>query len=68
MLKLKQQKNTIDHDAILLANRISMLQNEENKIMKKIENTRKRAQQIIDIKKQNEERYNTLLTVEAERE
>lgn len=51
MLKLKQQKNTINHDAILLANRISMLQNEENKIIKKIENTRKRAQQIVDIKK-----------------
>jgi len=61
MLKLKQQKKTMDYDATLLANRISMLQNEENRIMKKIENTRKRAEQILEIKKHNEERYKTLL-------
>ena len=51
MLKLKQHKKTVDNDAMLLANRITMLQNEEMKIMKKIENTRKRAEQILEIKK-----------------
>lgn len=34
----------MDRDAKLLANRISMLENEESRIMKKIENTRKRAE------------------------
>lgn len=34
----------MDKDANLLANRIAMLENEEYKIMKKIENTRKWAQ------------------------
>ena len=54
LIKLKQQKNVMDRDATLLANRISMLENEENRIMKKIENTRKRAEQILEIKKNNE--------------
>ncbi len=67
-MKLKQQKKTVDHDAVLLANRISMLQIEESKIMKKIENTRKRAEQILEIKKQNEERYHTLMVSEQEKE
>ena len=34
----------MDRDANLLANRIAMLESEEYKIMKKIENTRKRAE------------------------
>ena len=41
----------MDRDATLLANRIAMLQNEEDRIMKKINNTRKRAEQILEIKK-----------------
>jgi len=68
MLKLKQMKKTIDYDSILIANRISMLQNEESKIMKKIENTRKRAEQILEIKKANENRYKTLVQLEQEKE
>jgi hypothetical protein len=34
----------MDRDANLLANRIAMLETEEYRIMKKIENTRKRAE------------------------
>ena len=45
-----------------------MLQTEEGRILKKIENTRKRAEQILEIKKQNEQRYKTLIQVEQEKE
>lgn len=41
--KMKQARKTVDKDANMLANRISMLQHEEKKLMKKIEDTRKRA-------------------------
>lgn len=34
----------MDRDAKLLGNRIAMLETEESRIMKKIENTRKRAE------------------------
>jgi hypothetical protein len=54
----------MDRDANLLANRIAMLETEEYRIMKKIDNTRKRAEQIIEIKKTNEERYYNLIKAE----
>ena len=44
-------------DATLLSNRIAMLQTEENKLLKKIQNTRKRAEEIMELKKRNEERF-----------
>ena len=37
-----------------------LLDNEQNRIMKKIENTRKRADQMLEIKKNNEERAQKL--------
>ena len=58
----------MDRDANLLANRIAMLESEEYKIMKKIENTRKRAEQILEIKKNNEERYLNLMRAEKIKE
>ena len=58
----------MDRDANLLANRIAMLESEEYKIMKKIENTRKRAEQIMEIKKNNEERYLNLMKAEQIKE
>lgn len=48
----------IEQDANLLANRISMLQQEEEKIMKKINQTRKRADEIMRAKKRNDEMFN----------
>jgi chaperonin cofactor prefoldin len=50
MLKLKYAKRDMDYDATLLSNRINMLQNEEDRIMKKIDKTRKRAEQIKNIR------------------
>ena len=44
ILQLKQKKNVVHKDSQLLANRISLLQTEENRLLKKIENTRKRAE------------------------
>ena len=58
----------MDQDANLLANRIAMLESEEYKIMKKIANTRKRAEQILEIKKNNEERYINLMKAEQMKE
>ena len=68
LLKLKNQKKLMDKDSISLANRISMLQTEESRIMKKIENTRRRAEQILEIKKHNEERYIAIMKAEQEKE
>jgi hypothetical protein len=47
----------MDRDATALANRISMLQNEERKLMKKIDDTRKRADEITTLKQRNDEKY-----------
>lgn len=45
----------MEKDEKLLENRIKMLQNEEMKLMKKIDMTRKQAEKILAIKKENEE-------------
>jgi hypothetical protein len=47
----------IEKDAEMLANRISMLQQEEEKIMKKIQQTRKRAEEILKAKQRNDELF-----------
>ena len=46
----------IERDAQLLANRIALLKQEEMKTWKKIEDTRKRTQEIVSLKNRNEER------------
>jgi len=43
LLKLKVKKKEVDKDSSLLRKRISLLQNEEDKILKKIQKTRERA-------------------------
>merc|ERR1711948_105634 len=44
-------------DAQLLANRIALLKQEEEKAWKKIEETRKRATEITELRNQNEEKF-----------
>ena len=44
ILKLKQKRRVIDQDSSLLANRIALLETEEQRIAKKIAITRKRAE------------------------
>lgn len=60
VLNLKRKKKMADHDAQLLANRIAMLESEQTRLMKKIENTRRRADQINEVKKNNELRARRL--------
>ena len=47
---------SIEKDATLLANRIALLQQEEMKTWKKIEETKKRAHEIQEVKKKKDER------------
>jgi hypothetical protein len=52
--QLRNQKAQYDHEEKLLANRINLLQNEEARILKKIDHTRRKAEQILETKKLNE--------------
>lgn len=47
---------SIEKDAQLLANRIALLKQEEMKTWKKIDDTKKRTNEILTLKKRNEER------------
>ena len=57
LLRAKQKFYAMKNDATLLSNRIQMLQAEENKLMKKIQNTWKRADEILEIKWRNEQKF-----------
>ena len=48
--------NSVDRDAQLLANRIALLKQEEIKTRKKIDETRKRAQEVLKLKQRNNEK------------
>merc|ERR1719343_1991139 len=54
----KEARKRTELDAQLLANRIALLKQEEEKAWKKIEETRKRASEISDLRKQNEQKFN----------
>jgi len=53
LLESKMIRKRAEEDAQLLANRIALLQLEEKKAMKKIEETKKKAKEIIDLKNRN---------------
>jgi len=53
----KEARKRAELDAQLLANRIALLKQEEEKAWKKIEETRKRASEIMDLRKQNEQKF-----------
>jgi len=53
LLESKMIRKKAEEDAQLLANRIALLQLEEKKAMKKIEETKKKAQEIMDLKNRN---------------
>lgn len=48
--------NSVERDAQLLANRIALLKQEEQKTRKKIEETRKRAGEVMKLKQRNNEK------------
>merc|ERR1712151_705572 len=53
----KEARKRAELDAQLLANRIALLKQEEEKAWKKIEETRKRSQEIMELRKQNEQKF-----------
>mmetsp|Transcript_131316 Transcript_131316/g.255851 ORF Transcript_131316/g.255851 Transcript_131316/m.255851 type:complete len:275 (-) Transcript_131316:78-902(-) len=54
----KEARKRAELDAQLLANRIALLKQEEEKAWKKIEETRKRANEIVELRTQNELKFN----------
>ncbi len=48
--------NSVERDAQLLANRIALLKQEEMRTWKKIEETKKRASEVVRLKQRNAER------------
>lgn len=53
----KEARKRAELDAQLLANRIALLKQEEEKAWKKIEETEKKSAEIIDLRKQNESKF-----------
>jgi hypothetical protein len=53
LVNSRAAKKRAAEDVKLLANRIALLKQEEKKALKKIEDTKKRADDIIDVKKRN---------------
>ena len=53
-LSILQQSFSIERDAQLLANRIALLKQEEMRTWKKIEETKKRANEVVTLKHKNE--------------
>ena len=60
VLNLNRAKKQADQNATLLANRILMLDSEQARLLKKIEKTRKRADQIVEVRRTNEKRQRDL--------
>lgn len=55
LLESKLQRKKAEEDAKLLANRIALLRLEEQKALKKVEETRKKAKEILELKQRNAE-------------
>ncbi len=62
LLQAQQARRAAAEDAQRLANRLAQLRKEEQKSLKRIEETRRRAQQILDLRKRNE-----IVRIEKER-
>ena len=54
---MKNARLRSEHDVTLLRNRLERLRQEERKALKKIEETRRRADQIVSLKTRNEENH-----------
>lgn len=57
LAQYKNRRKRVQQDVDLLHNRIKMLRLEEERAMKKIQETRKKANQIMELKKQNDMKY-----------
>lgn len=58
--------DSIERDAQLLANRIALLRQEEQKTWKKIDDTKKRTNEILTLKKRNEDRIQKVSSAKVE--
>lgn len=56
LLEVKRERKQIEQDAQLLANRIALLKQEELRSWKKIEETRRKAQEVYILKTKNQQR------------
>ncbi|KAL3672156.1 hypothetical protein V7S43_002819 [Phytophthora oleae] len=70
LIEAKQRRQEASKDALLLKNRITLLKAEEDKAWKKIEQTRRRAAELLKLREDNGRAHAMLreLAMEAERE
>uniref|UniRef100_A0A0G4HIN2 Uncharacterized protein n=1 Tax=Chromera velia CCMP2878 TaxID=1169474 RepID=A0A0G4HIN2_9ALVE len=68
LFHLKVARRRAEQDALLLANRLALLKAEEEKALKKIEETKRRANEILECRKRNEQKESELDRVRQERE
>ncbi|KDO34977.1 hypothetical protein SPRG_01039 [Saprolegnia parasitica CBS 223.65] len=70
LLEAKQRRKDVSSDAMLLQNRISLLKAEEARAWKKIEQTKKRAQELLKLRQEKDQyaRERNALMTQAERE
>ncbi|KAG7398972.1 hypothetical protein PHYBOEH_009965 [Phytophthora boehmeriae] len=70
LLEAKQRRQEVSKDALLLKNRIALLKAEEEKAWKKIEQTRRRAAELLKVRQDNDRAHTMLreLALEMERE
>ena len=68
LLKLREARRLADRDAQLLANRIALLESEEQKAWKKIKQTKERAENILELRsKHQEEKKETRRRIQKDR-
>lgn len=54
---VKRMKNQVENDVKLLRNRVRMLQLEHEKAQKKIKETAKKTEELVNLRKRNDERF-----------
>ena len=57
LLSTRHRKKQADHDRQLLQNRLELLKKEEMRALKKIEKTKARAHEIINLRKENDRKH-----------
>lgn len=57
LIQNKKTKQILENDRTLLSNRIYMLRKEEDRLMKKIKDTREKANTILEVKQRNEMKF-----------
>jgi len=54
---IKRMKNQVENDVKLLRNRVRMLQMEHEKAQKKIQETAKKTEELVNLRKRNDDRF-----------